>query len=49
MLKVSRPEDTILMRLRWSLLSGGSEKQFLDAFHVYVVQAAYLDVEYLER
>lgn len=28
---VSRPEDTILQKLRWSELSGGSEKQFGDA------------------
>ena len=27
---VSSPEDTILMKLRWAELSGGSEKQFGD-------------------
>jgi hypothetical protein len=48
-LKVSRPEDTILMKLRWSALSGGSEKHFQDALHVYEVQAEDLDVEYVER
>lgn len=29
-MKVSSPEDTILMKLRWSELSGGSEKQYID-------------------
>ena len=48
-LKVSRPEDTILMKLRWSALSGGSEKHFQDALHVYEVQAEGLDLEYIER
>jgi hypothetical protein len=48
-LKVSRPEDTILMKLRWSALSGGSEKQFQDALHVYEVQANDLDLDYLKR
>ena len=32
---VSSPEDTILMKLRWAKMSGGSEKQFLDAVRVY--------------
>ena len=30
-LAVSAPEDTILMKLRWSRDSGGSEKQLTDA------------------
>jgi hypothetical protein len=47
-LKVSRPEDTILMKLRWARMSGGSEKQFLDALHVYEVQAGALDLDYIE-
>ena len=34
-LQVSRPEDTILMKLNWAQLSGGSEKQFVDALRVY--------------
>ena len=34
-LYVSSPEDTILTKLRWSRLSGGSEKQFIDALRVY--------------
>lgn len=28
---ISRPEDTILMKLRWAAMMGGSEKQFTDA------------------
>jgi hypothetical protein len=47
-LKVSRPEDTILMKLRWSQLSGGSEKHLQDALHVYEVPAEELDLAYME-
>ncbi len=46
---VSTPEDTILMKLRWSLLSGGSEKQFIDAVRVYEVQYGKLDLDYLRE
>lgn len=44
---ISSPEDTILAKLRWSELSGGSEKQFKDALHVFEVQRASLDMPYL--
>ena len=44
---VSTPEDTILAKLRWAKLSGGSEKQFTDALRVYEVQFGTLDVDYL--
>ena len=44
---VSRPEDTILMKLRWSDMSGGSEKQFTDALRVYEIQFRQLDQRYL--
>lgn len=44
---VSRPEDTILVKLRWARLSGGSEKQFTDALRVYEVQSGNLDMNYL--
>jgi hypothetical protein len=47
-MNVSSPEDTILAKLRWAKLSGGSEKQFGDALHVYEVQYHYLDFEYLK-
>jgi hypothetical protein len=45
---VSSPEDTILVKLRWANLSGGSEKQFTDALRVYEVQYEKLDIDYLE-
>jgi hypothetical protein len=48
-LKVSAPEDTILQKLRWAMLSGGSEKLFTDALRVYEVQAKVLDRAYLEE
>ncbi|MDO8682493.1 MAG: hypothetical protein Q7N50_03310 [Armatimonadota bacterium] len=44
---VSSPEDTILAKLRWAKLSGGSEKQFTDALRVYEVQFGKLDLDYL--
>jgi hypothetical protein len=46
---VSSPEDTILMKLRWSKMSGGSEKQFIDAVRVYEVQYEKLDQGYLRE
>lgn len=46
-INVSRPEDTILMKLKWAALSGGSEKQFLDALRVYEVQYETIDKKYL--
>ena len=44
---VSTPEDTILAKLRWAKLSGGSEKHFTDALRVYEVQYEKLDTYYL--
>lgn len=44
---ISTPEDTILAKLRWAKLSGGSEKQFTDALRVYEVQYEELDIDYL--
>jgi hypothetical protein len=46
--QVSSPEDTILAKLRWARLSGGSEKQFTDALRVYEVQYGKLDIDYLK-
>jgi len=46
-LAVSRPEDTILMKLKWAAMSGGSERQFVDALRVYEVQHGQLDQSYL--
>ena len=48
-LQVSRPEDTILMKLRWAEMSGGSEKQMRDARSVYELQSTTLDLAYIER
>jgi hypothetical protein len=45
---VSCPEDTILMKLRWADMSGGSEKQYRDAVSVYEVQAGLLDLPYMD-
>ncbi len=47
--QVSSPEDTILAKLRWAKLSGGSEKQFTDALRVYEVQLGNLDMDYLRK
>jgi hypothetical protein len=47
-IQVSSPEDTILAKLRWAKLSGGSEKQFTDALRIYEVQYIKLDMDYLE-
>ncbi len=44
---VSSPEDTILAKLRWAELSGGSEKQFVDALRIYEVQHGAFDVAYI--
>ncbi|MDO8691744.1 MAG: hypothetical protein Q7R39_17355 [Dehalococcoidia bacterium] len=44
---VSSPEDTILAKLRWASLSGGSEKQTTDALRIYEVQFLKLDLDYL--
>ncbi len=48
-LNVSSPEDTILVKLRWGRLAGGSEKQHTDALRVYEVQAGLLDQAYLDH
>jgi hypothetical protein len=47
-MKVSSPEDTILMKLKWAKLSGGSDKQITDALRVFEVQYANLDLDYLQ-
>ncbi|CAN5432251.1 hypothetical protein BH24GEM3_BH24GEM3_10500 [soil metagenome] len=46
---VSAPEDTILAKLRWAKLSGGSEKHVLDALRIYEVQAGALEIAYLDE
>jgi len=37
------------MKLRWARISGGSEKQFVDAVRVYEVQGERLDQGYLSE
>jgi hypothetical protein len=48
-LNVSAPEDTMLAKLRWARLAGGSEKQFTDVLRVYEVQRPRLDLAYLNQ
>jgi hypothetical protein len=48
-MKILKPEDTILSKLRWAQLSGGSEKQFTDALRVYEIQYGKLDLGYLQN
>ena len=45
---MSAPEDTIIQKLLWSKLSGGSKKQYKDAMSVYELQCGNLDVEYMD-
>jgi predicted nucleotidyltransferase len=47
-LSVTSPEDTILQKLRWVNLSGGSGKAFMDALRVYEVQQGALDLQYMD-
>jgi len=46
---VSSPEDTILAKLRWSRLGGGSLKTYTDALRVYEVQGELLDHAYIDE
>jgi hypothetical protein len=45
---VSSPEDTILMKLLWAKMSGGSDKQLFDAARVYELQSGILDLGYID-
>jgi hypothetical protein len=47
-LTIQAPEDTILSKLRWAELSGGSKRQFTDALGVFEVQREALDQIYLD-
>lgn len=46
--KMSTAEDTILMKLKWAVDCGGSQKQFGDAVGIYELQAARIDHAYLD-
>jgi hypothetical protein len=45
---VSTPEDTVLMKLRWAMEAGGSEKQLNDVVHILELQSDALDEGYLD-
>ncbi|WP_338875546.1 hypothetical protein WBJ53_08000 [Spirosoma sp. SC4-14] len=44
---VTSPEDTIISKLRWAKLAGGSEKQLTDAIRVFEMQFDQLDMGYI--
>ncbi|GAB3961954.1 hypothetical protein GCM10028805_61810 [Spirosoma harenae] len=46
---ITSPEDTILSKLRWAKLAGGSEKQLIDAVRVFEMQFDRLDVVYVKH
>jgi len=46
---ISQPEDTLLMKLHWAEMSGGSEKQFNDAKSIFELQGDALDMTYIEH
>jgi hypothetical protein len=46
---ITTPEDTILSKLRWAKLAGGSEKQLTDAIRVFEMQFDRLDLEYIKH
>lgn len=46
---VTSPEDTILSKLRWAKLAGGSEKQLTDAIRVFEMQFERLDIDYIKH
>ena len=45
---ISAPEDTIIQKLLWSKLSGGSKKHYEDALSVYEIQYGKLDMGYMD-
>ena len=45
---MSSPEDTILAKLRWSKLGGGTSKPYIDAPRVYEVQNEVLSHPYID-
>lgn len=46
---VATPEDTILSKLEWASLSGGSERQMRDVVGVLEVKSGEVDRAYIER
>jgi hypothetical protein len=47
--RLASAEDTILAKLEWALLAGGSERQIHDVEGIVAVQGAALDRAYIER
>ncbi len=45
---ITTSEDTIIAKLRWAKLSGGSAQQLKDATRIFEVQYRKLDIQYLE-
>lgn len=48
-ISISSPEDTIIAKLNWAKLSGGSKKHIIDASRVYEIQLDVMDKEYLSN
>ena len=46
---IASPEDTILAKLEWSKMSGGSERQRRDVAGILTTSGSALDREYVER
>jgi hypothetical protein len=46
---VASPEDTLISKLEWAKLGGGSELQLRDAAGILQVRAGELDTAYVER
>ena len=46
---VASPEDVIISKLEWARLSGGSDRQMLDAADIVRNQGNRLDLVYIER
>ena len=46
---VASPEDTLISKLEWAKLGGGSDLQLRDAAGILALRGADLDVAYIER
>ena len=49
LMSVASPEDVILSKMDWARLSGGSDRQILDAADIVRNQGDRLDIAYIER
>jgi hypothetical protein len=48
-LQVSSAEDTVLAKLRWAQMMGGSEKQMRDVLSIVETQGPALDIDYVKE